>query len=94
MIMSQESAEIIGLQAVAWLAAEDELLSVFMGATGAARSDFGENLQDPAFQASILDFLLMDDAWVMRFCDAQGLPYEAPRSARAALPGSQEVHWT
>jgi hypothetical protein len=35
----------------------------------------------------VLDFLLMDDAWVVAFCDAAGLPYEAPMRARAALPG-------
>jgi len=37
---------------------------------------------------------MMDDAWVMGFCDAVGLPYEAPMQARAALPGGEQVHWT
>ncbi|MDU8909972.1 DUF3572 domain-containing protein [Aestuariicoccus sp. MJ-SS9] len=94
MLPSREIAEVVGLQAMAWLAANDELLPVFMGATGASTSDFRENLQDPVFQASVLDFLLMDDTWIVQFCDAQELAYDMPMRARAALPGAEQVHWT
>lgn len=92
--MSRDGAETVGLQAVAWLAADDELLPVFMGATGADEAAFRENLSDPGFQGAVLDFLLMDDAWVTAFCDAAGLDYTAPAAARAHLPGGGEVHWT
>ncbi len=37
--------------------------------------------------ASVLDFLLMEDAWVMAFCTVTGLPFTAPMEARAGLPG-------
>jgi hypothetical protein len=36
----------------------------------------------------------MDDAWVTAFCDLQGLGYDVPMRARAALPGGAEMHWT
>ena len=49
---------------------------------------------EPEFLASVLDFLMLDDAWVMRFCDGAGLAYEAPMQARAALPGGAPMHWT
>ena len=91
---SQESAETFGLQAVAWLAANDELLPVFMGSTGVSEDDFRAGLQDPAFQGSVLDFILMDDAWVVSFCDEIGRPYTAVAEARMALPGGGQVHWT
>jgi len=42
----------------------------------------------------VLDFLLMDDAWVMGFCEAEGLKYDQPMYARAALPGGEQVNWT
>ncbi len=87
-------AETIGLQAVAWLAAQDELLPVFLGATGASEADFRVGLEDPDFQGSVLDFILMDDAWVSAFCAAQGLGPEVPMQARQALPGGGQVHWT
>ncbi|MFW2544652.1 DUF3572 domain-containing protein [Primorskyibacter sp. 2E107] len=84
----------IGLQAVAWLAGNDELLPVFLGSTGANISDFRQNLEDPAFQGSVLDFLLMNDEWVIAFCDAESLPYDRLMRARALLPGGDMVHWT
>ena len=46
------------------------------------------------FLGSVLDFLAMDDAWVVQFCDAAGLPYDRVMLARAALPGGAQVHWT
>lgn len=94
MSVSREVAEMVGLQAVAWLAANDELLPVFLGATGASEADFREGLEDPAFQGSVLDFLLMDDAWILSFCAEQDLDPATPMLARAALPGGETVHWT
>ena len=91
---TQETAEMIGLQAMAWLAANDDLLPVFMGATGASEAAFRAGVQDPEFQASVLDFLMMDDAWVIAFCDSQNLSYESLARARAALPGGEQLHWT
>lgn len=90
----QEAADAIALRAVAWLAGKDDLLEVFMGSTGASADDLRQNLETPEFQASVLDFLLMDDAWVMQFCDAESLPYDRLMRARAALPGGEQVHWT
>ncbi|PTX41204.1 DUF3572 domain-containing protein [Allosediminivita pacifica] len=94
MALTQDAAEMIGLQAVAWLAGEDELLPVFLGSTGASEREFRENLQDPDFQGAVLDFLMMDDAWISAFCEAAGLDYDAPRQARVMLPGGAETHWT
>ena len=92
--MSRSDAdEIIGLQAVAWLASHDELLPVFLGATGASEANFREELRDPGFQSAVLDFILMDDAWIVAFCDAAGLDYQAPAKARMALGGGVP-HWT
>ncbi|KMK68099.1 DUF3572 domain-containing protein [Puniceibacterium sp. IMCC21224] len=94
MTFSSERADMVGLQAVAWLAGNDEILPVFQGATGAGEDDFRTGLSDPEFQGAVLDFLLMDDAWIMAFCDAQGLAYDVPMQARAMLPGGGQVHWT
>lgn len=94
MVVSRTNAEVIGLKAVGWLAANDELLPVFLGATGADEAQFRAGLGDPDFQGSVLDFLLMDDAWITAFCEAEALPYSAPMEARAVLPGGEAVHWT
>ena len=91
---AQDRAETVALQALAWLASNDEVLPVFLGATGASLSDLSGQAPNPVFLGSVLDFLLMDDTWVMGFCDSVGLAYEAPMQARAALPGGEAVHWT
>jgi hypothetical protein len=90
----QDSAETVALRALAWLSEKDDLLQVFMGATGLGIADLRSRAGDPELQAAVLDFLLMDDAWVVSFCESCGLPPQAPAAARAALPGGAQMHWT
>lgn len=92
--MKQESAEEFALKALAWLVSDDDLLPVFMGATGVDQADLRARASDTEFLASVLDFLMMDDAWVMRFCDATATPYDSPMRARQALPGGTDVSWS
>ena len=94
MSVSQDAAEEIGVKALIWLAGNDDLMPVFLGASGASVDDVKASAGEPAFLASVLDFLLMDDAWVMGFCEAEGLKYDQPMYARAALPGGEQVNWT
>ncbi len=91
---AQANAEEIALQALTWIIGNDELLPVFMGATGIGQEDLRGRMEEPEFLISVLDFLTMDDTWVMEFCDAVSLPYQAPMQARQALPGGAEVNWT
>lgn len=92
--MQQEQAEIIALQALAWLAGNDDLCPMFLGATGGSADEMRNRATDPAFQASVLEFITMDDAWVIAFCDTIDLAYDKPLRARYALPGTAEVSWT
>lgn len=94
MTLSQDTAETVALQALAWLVGQDEILPVFLGATGAAVDDLKTRATEPAFLGSVLDFLTMDDAWVMAFCDTQRLSYETPLSAAHVLLGTARMHWT
>ncbi|MDM8166888.1 DUF3572 domain-containing protein [Roseovarius sp.] len=94
MNLKQDAAEAIALQALGWLAGNDELLPVFLGASGASEADLRAGAEDPEFLGSVLDFLLMDDAWVLAFCADTGLDTSAPMAARAALPGGAQIHWT
>lgn len=94
MSLSQETAEIVAAQALGWLAAQDDLLPVFLNASGTSVDDLRGRAGDPEFLGAVLDFMMMDDAWVVGFCDAFTLPYDRPMMARQALPGGQAVHWT
>ena len=60
--MQQEAAELIAVKALGWLAGNDDLMPVFLGATGSSADDLRAQANDPAFLISVLDFLTMDDA--------------------------------
>jgi hypothetical protein len=93
-VTEQETAETVALRALAWLAGNDELLPVFLNATGADLTDLRARATDSAFLGSVLDFLLMDDAWVVGFCDTAALPYDTPMHARQILAGTDRMNWT
>ena len=92
--MQQDSAQTIALQALSWIAEQDEVFLSFLNASGASAADLGAQAADATFQGAILDFLLSDDAWVVAFCDALGLRYADPMAARMALPGGVQTNWT
>jgi hypothetical protein len=92
--MTRDEAETVALQALGWLAGNEELLPVFLGSTGAGAADLRSRAADPEFLASVLDFLAMDDAWIGAFCAQAQMPPEAPMRARQALPGGDLPHWT
>lgn len=92
--MQPDVAQVLAIQALGWIAADDEIFPVFLAATGASMGELRARAADPEFLAAVLDFLLQDDRWVVAFCDAEGHPYTAPQSARAALPGGAVMNWT
>lgn len=92
--MTPERAETIAISALVWLSGKDDLLPVFLGSSGANADDLKGQAENPAFLASVLEFITMDDAWVIEFCDECKLKYEDPLHARYALPGAEAVHWT
>jgi len=92
--MTPEAAERIAIRVLAWLASNDELMPVFLGTTGSSADALRAQSQDPAFLGAVMDFLLMDDAWIVAFCDAEALAYDVPMQVRQALPGGADRHWT
>lgn len=92
--MDQELAETRALDVLGWLAGQDDLFPVFLGATGTAESALRSLAAQPDFLASVVDFVLQDDAWVLACCAATGWRPEQMMSIRAALPGGDLPHWT
>lgn len=92
--MNPDQAETLALRALGWLASQDELFPVFLGASGASPQDMALRAADPEFLIAVLDFITMDDSWVVEFCDTVGVSYDAPLRARQALPGGAEMNWT
>lgn len=87
-------AEVTALRALAWLVADEDILPVFLNATGANADDLRARAADPDFLAAVLDFVLLEDDWVLGFAAAEGIAPEQVLRARAGLPGGQQEHWT
>ena len=92
--MTPEAAETYALKVLGWLVSEAEILPIFMGSSGSSVADIKARAQDAYFLISVLDFVMLDDAWVLACCQASGLEPEAMQIARQALPGGSMVNWT
>ncbi len=91
--MTSLQAETLAIRALEWLVSNEDLLPVFMGASGADLDALRAGAGDADFLASVLDFILMDDRWVSAMAAALNIAPDQPMRARQALPGA-EVHWT
>ncbi|MGV6802588.1 MAG: DUF3572 domain-containing protein [Ruegeria sp.] len=94
MPISADYAETLALKALGWLVGNDELLPVFLGSTGASTEDLRERATEPEFLVSVLEFLMLDDSWVLAFCDANAVAYDHPTQAKMLLSGGADIHWT
>lgn len=92
--MTLDDAEIYALKATNWLLSNQELLDLFMGSTGVSENTIKSDIQNTVFLVAVLDFLLLDDKWVMEACDAMKLQPELMQTARLFLPGGEQVNWT
>lgn len=92
--MQQDIAEAYALHALAWLVADDDLRDVFMGASGVDQDALKAGATDPVFLGSLLDFILMDDAWVIGVAKEIGVAPDAIAKIRSSLPGGDLPHWT
>lgn len=90
----RQAAEVLALQALAWLVGQDEICGAFLEATGVSANEMRDRATDPAFLASVLEFILGRDDWVIAFCDATGLDYAAPMQAAMVLSRGAFRHWT
>lgn len=92
--MTREFAETYALTILGWLVGNEDLLPIFLGSTGASGDELRELAQTPEFLGGVLDFLLMDDSWVISACEGTGLDPQLMAQVRQSLPGGEQVHWT
>ncbi len=87
--MNQELAEIVALQALAYIAGEENYLNWLMSETGSGQDQLENAAENKEFLAGILDFLLVHEEILINFCESIGIDYTVPASARQQLPGAQ-----
>jgi hypothetical protein len=86
-IAGQEQAETLALQALGYLAADEDRLSRFVLTTGLTPQDLQQRAGDPMFLAGVLDYLMTDDALVVAFAEENAVAPETVMAARRRLPG-------
>ncbi len=86
----REVAEIVAIQALNFIAGQPELLGLFLAETGIGPDTLRKLAANPRFLASVLDFVLRDDATVKAFAKASELH---PTNIAAARQVLGDPHW-
>jgi hypothetical protein len=81
----REVAEIVAVQALSFVASEPERLGLFLAESGIGPETLRSAAADPHFLASVLDFVLRDDATVRAFATVSELDPTTIAAARDAL---------
>jgi hypothetical protein len=81
----REVAEIVAVQALSFVAGDPERLGLFLAESGIGPETLRSAAADPHFLASVLDFVLRDDATVRAFAAASELDPTTIAAAREAL---------
>ena len=85
-----EVAEIVAIQALGFIAGDPERLGLFLAESGIGPETLRTAAADPQFLASVLDFVLRDDATVKAFAAASELH---PTNIAAAREVLGDPHW-
>jgi hypothetical protein len=86
----REVAEIVAVQALGFIAGEPERLGLFLVESGIGPETLRTAATDPQFLASVLDFVMRDDATVKAFAAASQLH---PTNIAAAHQALNDPQW-
>ena len=87
---TREVAEIVAIQALSFIAGEPERLGLFLAETGIGPETLRNAAADPRFLASVLDFVMRDDATVKAFANVSQLH---PTNIAAAHQALNDPDW-
>lgn len=91
---SSEQAEALAVQALAFIAADPELLSRFLALTGIEAHAVRTAAREPGFLAGVLQFILAHEPTLLRFCEESGFAPASVGEAYRHLPLGDERHQT
>jgi hypothetical protein len=78
---SQETAEMLAVQALAFIAEDDDRLGCFIASTGIAVQSIRDAARDPNFLAGVLEHMLADENLLLAFAHSGGFdPAEVARA--------------
>ncbi|MDP1882595.1 MAG: DUF3572 domain-containing protein [Bradyrhizobium sp.] len=86
----REVAEIVAVQALSFIAGDPERLGLFLAESGIGPETLRNAAADPRFLASVLDFIMRDDATVKAFASVSQLH---PTNIAAAHQALNDPQW-
>jgi hypothetical protein len=86
----RQVAEIVAVQALSFIAGDPERLGAFLAESGIGPETLRNAASEPLFLASVLDFVMRDDATVKAFASASQLH---PTNIAAARQALGDPHW-
>jgi Protein of unknown function (DUF3572) len=86
----REVAEIVAIQALSFVADDPERLGAFLAESGIGPETLRNAAADPHFLASVLDYVMRDDATVKAFASASQLH---PTNIAAAHQALNDPRW-
>jgi hypothetical protein len=82
---SRETAEILAIQALAFIAEEPDRLGAFLAATGLEAAAIRNAAREPGFLAGVLEHMLSDESLLLAFADSARIDPASIARARAAF---------
>ncbi|WP_423794488.1 DUF3572 domain-containing protein [Methylobacterium durans] len=64
-VQVDDSAEVVAVEILGWLAGDEERLYPFLNASGLAPDNLRASAQDPGFLAGVLDHVMGDEALLL-----------------------------
>jgi hypothetical protein len=86
---TQEAAETLAIQALAFIAEDPDRLGAFLAASGIGPDAIRDAAREPGFLAGVLDHMLGDESLLVAFADNAGLNPMRIARARRALGGGE-----
>ncbi|MBL8805521.1 MAG: DUF3572 domain-containing protein [Rhodospirillales bacterium] len=83
-----ENAETVAIQALGWIAADEDRLARFMALAGLSVTELRVRAAEPEFLGGVLDFILESEPLLIEFASVAGLKPDAIVRLRRELPGA------
>lgn len=86
--LTRDRAEALAIQALTFIAGDNERLGRFLAVTGIGPAEIRRAAGEPGFLAGILEYMAADERLISAFAEEAGLDPSDVDKARTALAGS------
>jgi hypothetical protein len=86
----RKAAEMLAIQALAFIADDPDAMSRFIEASGVSVAEIRRAAREPGFLAGVLEHMLADETLLLAFADSAGIDPAGIARASRALGGQWE----